>query len=345
MSLKFQTLFNFPVVAIMTWLAMGMVAQGQQKSEQGNPPTVEAEYEIDIRILQIPIEKGSKELPQLLQSMILNLDLEDVEVVGGAEKSLLTIYPEEGQSPKNETESEPEKTIAEPSDSNPSALCLRLGRNELQSFLNYLKADVNANCLQAPTVTTHPNVQVMIQDGANRPFVTGLKKLQNGEKVGFQPVVTAYFEGLEIKLQLNNVRGSQLDLVGNLQRSAIKDVKVISLNKGKVPDAADNPEQQLLQIQFPVMEVVNYPIAETVRLGDGTLIVLGERDQEVNLKTADQTSESKKFFKKTSSESRRFLEVMSVQVTQVTAERTAQRDKIDALPAGSSLPKAYTIHK
>ncbi len=338
MSMKFQTYFNLLIVAIMTWLAMGTVAQGQQKSEQSNQPAAETEYVIETRIFRLPTEKESAELPQLLQALISKLDCEDVEFVGGT--NFLVPTPDDREVLRTSVDATVPAVHgmgADLSHSSPSALYLRLKNDEMQGFVESIIGDAKAQCLQAPTIRTHANLKAKIQDGAHRPFVTGVERRQIGDRVGFQPVVKPLFEGMDIELELKNTRGNELDLVGNLRYTEIKDVKSIALTSGKVAGETGSPEGHPLQIQFPVMEVVNYPIAKTVQIGDATLIVMRERDLDSILNTAGQPSELKKFFKKTSNESQRFLEVMSVRVTQVTPERTALRDKIDAVPASSML--------
>ena len=345
MSLKFQTLFNLPIVAIMTCLAWGTVAQGQQKSEHGNQPAPDTEYVIETRIFLLPTEKENQGLPQSLQALISKLDCDDVEVLGGANLSVSTTNREDSQTSEVSTNPTAANMNADLSHSNQSALYLRLINDELEGFVKSTVEDANAQCLQAPTIRTHANMKAKIQVGAHMPFVTGVQRLQKDDRVGFQPVITVFFEGLELELELTNTCGSDLDLSGNLRRSEIKAVKLIALNSGRVAVAAGSPEGQPLQIQFPVTEVVNYPIAKTVQLGDAALIVIGERDLEANLKTAGQISELRKIFNKTSNESQHFLEVMSVRVTQVTAERTALRDKVDSLPSGSNGPQTHTIRR
>ena len=108
----------------------------------------------------------------------------------------------------------------------------RIDEEQLKGFLAETQADEGTNLMQAPKVTIFPGQQAAVKDTSQRPFVTSVKRITEGEATALQPVITVLEEGVSMQIRVSTTEGDRMQVDSHVTMGEIGEVDEFTFDSG-----------------------------------------------------------------------------------------------------------------
>lgn len=314
-------------------LPCGLAAQ--TLGDEAPPPAIEPHYVIEICMISIPCNKGDQTFPEALQSLALQLDPKDVEVLDGTffdgaenEAAITGVgSTPDGAVPGDSAASEMDLPTGQ------AMLCLRVEDTMMNQFTNLLKSDSRANIMTAPRITVAVNSPANVMDGSERAFCAALIPDESGVRNVFRYV----FEGTRYRVSLKDPTEEGIELACRIEQSKVTSIRNLALRHPFAERAAENIDAANFQIQVPCVESDLKNLHTRVRFGENTLAVVGWTERERRVEKGVPVPGLDRVFRNVAIEKESVCQLLCVRVVPVAMEEAGAKryslgDSSEAVP-------------